>query len=181
MSGWWVLWWANKYVCQGLLVCLGRTKSYDTWVKWLLGQQMLTSQQDCRAALESQYIICMLHCSSGNEETPCTCPAAMALVSVAPDVCALTPRAVPTPGSAGFSGAEIIGTADDQTRLGDARTAQLGQALAYPFNVLNPINPLTCAQVLFTQCSRTSSDLRAEHSWTACCRCPEHTQCAGYR
>ncbi|KIZ00686.1 hypothetical protein MNEG_7274 [Monoraphidium neglectum] len=58
--------------------------------------------------------------------------------------------ALPTPGSAGFSGAEIIGTADDQTRLGDARTAQLGQALAYPFNVLNPINPLTCAQVLIT-------------------------------
>lgn len=54
---------------------------------------------------------------------------------------------VATPNSAGLSGVEFIGTADDQTRLGKARTAQMGQAIAYPFNVLNPVNPLTCAQV----------------------------------
>ncbi|KAI8463706.1 MAG: hypothetical protein J3K34DRAFT_494410 [Monoraphidium minutum] len=47
--------------------------------------------------------------------------------------------ALPTPGSAGLSGAEFIGSADDQTRLGDARTSQMGQAIAYPFNLVNPV------------------------------------------
>jgi hypothetical protein len=43
-----------------------------------------------------------------------------------------------------------VGTADDQTRLADARTSQLSQALAYPTNLFNILNPLTCAQVGLT-------------------------------
>jgi hypothetical protein len=63
----------------------------------------------------------------------------------------------------GFSGVEFLGTADSQTRLADSRVAQISQALAYPNNVLNPVNPLTCAQVGLRLIS-LSQDLQM-HVW----------------
>jgi hypothetical protein len=48
---------------------------------------------------------------------------------------------------AGFSGVEFAGYANDQTNLADSRTDQSAQAIAYPYNILSPVNPLTCTQV----------------------------------
>lgn len=48
--------------------------------------------------------------------------------------------------AAGKSGIEFAGWSNDQTNLADSRAAQSAQAIAYPSNVGNPVNPLTCTQ-----------------------------------
>ncbi|KAF6254996.1 hypothetical protein COO60DRAFT_263259 [Scenedesmus sp. NREL 46B-D3] len=50
------------------------------------------------------------------------------------------------PGS-GSSIVEFAGFSNDLTNLADSRTDQSGQAVAQPYNVFNPLNPLTCTQV----------------------------------
>lgn len=47
----------------------------------------------------------------------------------------------------GVSGVEFAGYSNDLTNLADARTDQSGQAIAFPNNLVSPLNPLTCTQV----------------------------------
>eukprot|EP00879_Flechtneria_rotunda_P012936 GHRR01013509.1.p1 GENE.GHRR01013509.1~~GHRR01013509.1.p1 ORF type:complete len:430 (+),score=118.95 GHRR01013509.1:611-1900(+) len=62
---------------------------------------------------------------------------------------------------AGFSGMEYAGWANDLTNLADARTDQSGQAIAYPYNLANPLNPLTCTQALLYAVTLANYDLGA--------------------
>jgi hypothetical protein len=42
---------------------------------------------------------------------------------------------------------EFAGFSNDLTNLADSRTDQSGQAIAQPYNIFSPVNPLTCTQV----------------------------------
>lgn len=49
----------------------------------------------------------------------------------------------------GVSGVEFAGYSNDQTDLADARSDQSGQAIAFPNNLVSPLDPLTCTQVSY--------------------------------
>lgn len=84
--------------------------------------------------------------------------------------------AAPNPRDFGLSGVEFAGTADDQTRFATPRAAQLGQAIAYPWNVANPFNPLQCAQV--RRLAQAASLPWAPHSEPAVQHVSAHTTTA---
>uniref|UniRef100_A0A383VL49 Uncharacterized protein n=1 Tax=Tetradesmus obliquus TaxID=3088 RepID=A0A383VL49_TETOB len=62
---------------------------------------------------------------------------------------------------AGLSQVEFAGYSNDLTNLADSRTDQSGQAIAQPYNIFSPVNPLTCTQSLLYAVTLTSYDLGA--------------------
>ncbi|GLI60719.1 hypothetical protein VaNZ11_002819, partial [Volvox africanus] len=59
----------------------------------------------------------------------------------------------------GFAGVEALGQTNALVNFADPRVEQYGQAIAYPFNIFTPWDPVTCTQVLVTGLATTGINL----------------------